>query len=57
MYSLTNPLLVLMLVVACKSACPKNCTCDKFGSSARVKVKCTDIKQVPRDIPSNTVLL
>ena len=56
MYSLKNTLLVLMLVVACDSACPKNCICAKFGSSW-VKVKCTNIKQVPRDIPSNTKLL
>ena len=56
MYSLKQFLLVLMLVVACDSVCPKNCTCAKFGSSW-VKVKCTDIKQVPREIPSNTKLL
>ena len=56
MYSLKQFLLVLMLVVACDSVCPKNCTCAKFGPSW-VKVTCTDIKQIPQEIPSNTKLL
>ena len=56
MYSLKRDFLVLMLVVACGGVCPKNCTCAKFSSSW-VKVKCTDIKQVPRDIPLNTKIL
>ncbi|KAL9978998.1 hypothetical protein ACROYT_G016588 [Oculina patagonica] len=47
--------LVLLLVVACDGSCPKKCTCTPFAS--RVIVKCRNVKQVPRDIPSNTALL
>ena len=56
MYGMKKLLLVLMLVVACDTVCPKNCACVRFGSSW-VTVKCTNINQVPRDIPSNTILL
>ncbi|XP_078366424.1 uncharacterized protein LOC144650588 [Oculina patagonica] len=54
--SLKQVFLALWLVVVCDGSCPKKCTCTPFGSS-RVKVKCSDVKQVPRDIPSNTVFL
>ena len=35
---------------------PGNCTCVHFGHT-RIRVTCTGIKQVPRDLPSNTAML
>ncbi|KAJ7380907.1 Leucine-rich repeat-containing protein 3B, partial [Desmophyllum pertusum] len=54
--SLKHVFLVLWLVVACDGACPNKCNCTRIGSSW-LKVKCSGVKQVPRDIPSNTKLL
>jgi len=35
---------------------PGKCTCEPFGHT-RIRVTCTGIKQVPRDLPSNTIQL
>ncbi|KAL9989469.1 hypothetical protein ACROYT_G004025 [Oculina patagonica] len=35
---------------------PGNCSCHSFGRT-RLMVKCQRIKQVPRDLPSNTAIL
>ncbi|KAL9986492.1 hypothetical protein ACROYT_G000647 [Oculina patagonica] len=39
-----------------KDVHPGNCFCKPFGPT-RITVKCQGIKQVPRDLPSNTVVL
>ena len=35
---------------------PGKCTCVRFGHT-RIRVNCTGINQVPRDLPSNTAML
>ena len=35
---------------------PGNCSCPPFDHT-RIIVKCKGLKQVPRDLPSNTALL
>ncbi|XP_020630427.1 leucine-rich repeat-containing protein 3-like [Orbicella faveolata] len=39
-----------------EDAHPGKCTCKPFGQT-RIIVTCTGIKQVPRDLPSNTAQL
>ena len=39
-----------------KDVHPGKCSCVSFGPT-RIIVNCTGIKQVPRDLPSNTAML